>query len=161
MQILVLQGPNLTRLGVRKPEIYGTHTLEQIQEAMDRRAENLGCTLEHFQSNHEGGLIDWLQERQDGCDAIICNPAGLTNYGLSLRDALVETERDLAIVHLSNVHAREQWRRNDVFAEVTNLYIAGLGWRGYVAAVDALHDRYFERTKAADELQMGSLPERG
>lgn len=161
MQILVLQGPNLTRLGVRKPEIYGTHTLEQIQEVMDRRAENLGCTLEHFQSNHEGGLIDWLQERQDGCDAIICNPAGLTNYGLSLRDALVETERDLAIVHLSNVHAREQWRRNDVFAEVTNLYIAGLGWRGYVAAVDALHDRYVERTKAADELQMGSLPERG
>ena len=161
MQILVLQGPNLTRLGVRKPEVYGTHTLEQIQEAMDRRAGDLGCSLEHFQSNHEGGLIDWLQERQDGCDAIICNPAGLTNYGLSLRDALVETERDLAIVHLSNVHAREQWRRNDVFAEVTNLYIAGLGWRGYVAAVDALHDRYVERTGAADELRMGTLPERG
>ena len=150
MQILVLQGPNLTRLGIRKPEIYGKYTLGQIQEAMDSRAENLGCSLEHFQSNHEGG-----------CDAIICNPAGLTNYGLSLRDALVEAERDLAIVHLSNVHAREQWRRNDVFAEVTNLYIAGLGWRGYVAAVDALHDRYVERTGAADELRMGTLPERG
>ena len=159
MQILVLQGPNLTRLGVRKPEIYGTYTLEQIQEAMDRRAEDLGCSLEHFQSNHEGALIDWLQERQDAADAIICNPAGLTNYGLSLRDALVEAERDLAIVHLSNVHAREQWRRNDVFAEITNLYIVGFGWRGYVTAVDALHDRYAERTGATDELQLGTLPE--
>jgi 3-dehydroquinate dehydratase-2 len=161
MQILVLQGPNLTRLGVRKPEIYGAYTLEQIQEAMDRRAENLGCSLEHFQSNHEGGLIDWLQERQDGCDAIVCNPAGLTNYGLSLRDALVETEKDLAIVHLSNVHAREQWRRNDVFAEVTNLYIAGLGWRGYVVAVDALRDRYVERTGGAEDLRLGTPPDRG
>jgi 3-dehydroquinate dehydratase-2 len=161
MHFLALQGPNLNRLGTRKPERYGRRTLAEIQADMDLRARELGATLAHVQSNSEGALIDWLQERQDGCDAIICNPAGLTNYGLSLRDALVETERDLAIVHLSNVHAREQWRRNDVFAEVTNLYIAGLGWRGYVAAVDALHDRYVERTKAADELQMGSLPERG
>src|SRR3712207_1782242 len=113
LQILVLQGPNLSRLGIRKPEIYGTRTLSEIQNAMDRRAKDLGCSLDHFQSNSEGALIDWLQERQDAADAIICNPAGLTNYGLSLRDALVEAERDLAIVHLSNVHAREQWRRHD------------------------------------------------
>lgn len=157
MRILALQGPNLTRLGIRKPKIYGTHTLPQIQDTMDKRAEDLGCSIDHFQSNTEGVLIDWLQERQDEADAIICNPAGLTNYGLSLRDALVEAERDLAIVHLSNVHAREQWRRNDIFAEVTNLYIAGLGWRGYVAAIDALHDRYAERTGTTDERQMGRL----
>jgi 3-dehydroquinate dehydratase II len=157
LRILVLQGPNLTRLGVRRPEIYGRRTLEEIQDAMDRRAEELGCTLEHFQSNTEGVLIDWLQERQDDADAIICNPAGLTNYGLSLRDALEESERDLAIVHLTNVHAREQWRRHDVYAEITNLYIAGLGWRGYVVAVEALHERYAERT--ADEAGRGTFTE--
>jgi 3-dehydroquinate dehydratase II len=157
LRIVVLQGPNLTRLGIRRPEIYGTRTLAEIQEAMDRRAEELGCALEHFQSNTEGVLIDWLQERQDEADAIICNPAGLTNYGLSLRDALAESERDLAIVHLSNVHAREWWRRHDVYAEITNLYIAGLGWRGYVVAIEALHERYVERT--ADEAGQGTLTE--
>lgn len=161
LRILVIQGPNLTRLGVRRPEVYGTYTLEQIQDAMDRRAEDLGCRLEHYQSNTEGVLIDWLQERQDGADAVICNPAGLTNYGLSLRDALVEAEKDLAIVHLTNVHAREQWRRNDVYAEITNLYIAGLGWRGYVVAIDALHDRHVERTGTEAELKLGTLPDQG
>jgi 3-dehydroquinate dehydratase-2 len=157
LRIVVLQGPNLTRLGVRRPEIYGRRTLAEIQASMDRKAEELGCTLEHFQSNSEGTLIDWLQERQDEADAIICNPAGLTNYGLSLRDALVEAERDLAIVHLSNVHAREQWRRHDVYAEITNLYIAGLGWRGYVVAIDALHERHLERK--GDEAGQGTLSE--
>jgi 3-dehydroquinate dehydratase-2 len=155
VRIVVLQGPNLTQLGVRRPEIYGKRTLAEIQESMDKKAEELGCSLEHFQSNSEGALIDWLQERQDESDAIICNPAGLTNYGLSLRDALAETERDLAIVHLSNVHAREQWRRHDVYAEVTNLYIAGLGWRGYVVAIDALHERYVERKES--EAGQGTL----
>ncbi len=148
MRTLVLQGPNLNRLGLRKPEIYGTRTLSEVQEAMDRRAEELGTSLSHFQANSEGALIDWLQERQDGADAIVCNPAGLTNYGLSLRDALDEAERDLAIVHISNVQAREQWRRHDVFGEIANLYIAGLGWRGYLTALDALHERFTERAAA-------------
>jgi 3-dehydroquinate dehydratase-2 len=148
MRILVLQGPNLNRLGLRKPEIYGTHTLPEIQDAMDRRAKNLGCRLEHFQSNTEGVLIDWLQEHQDSADAIICNPAGLTNYGLSLRDALAETERDVAITHLSNIHRREEWRRHDVFAEVADIYLAGLGWRVYLFALEALHQRHAERGAA-------------
>lgn len=115
---------------------------------MDRRAEELGTSLSHFQSNSEGALIDWLQERQDDADAIVCNPAGLTNYGLSLRDALDETELDLAIVHISNVQAREQWRRRDVFGEIATLYVAGLGWRGYIAALEALHEGFTERTAA-------------
>jgi 3-dehydroquinate dehydratase-2 len=145
LRIIALQGPNLNRLGLRKPEIYGRRTLAEIQDEMDRKAGELGCTLLHFQSNSEGSLIDWLQEHQDETDAIICNPAGLTNYGLSLRDALAEAERDLAITHLSNVHAREQWRRHDVFAEVANIYLAGLGWRVYLFAIEALHKRYSER----------------
>ena len=127
----------MNRLGLRKPEIYGKHTLAEIQCEMDKRADELGVSLDHFQSNSEGALIDWLQDHQEGADAIICNPAGLTNYGLSLRDALAEAERDLAITHLSNVHAREQWRRHDVFAEVANIYLAGLGWRVYLSAIDS------------------------
>ena len=81
-------------------------------------------------------------------DAIVCNPAGLTNYGLSLRDTLDETEKDLAIVHISNLHAREQWRRHDVFAEIASVYLAGLGWRGYLVSLDTLHQRHAERTAA-------------
>ncbi len=111
---------------------------------MDEKADRMGASLVHFQSNSEGTLIDWLQDNQDEADAIICNPAGLTNYGLSLRDALAEAERDLAITHLSNVHAREQWRRQDIFAEVANIYLAGLGWRVYLFAIDALCQRYAE-----------------
>lgn len=145
MQIVVLQGPNLNRLGLRKPEVYGTRTLADVQAEMDEKAGELGCNLVHFQSNSEGALINRLQELQDESDAIICNPAGLTNYGLSLRDALAETERDLAITHLTNIHAREEWRRHDVFAEVADMYLAGLGWRVYLFAMDALRQRYVEK----------------
>ena len=134
----------MNRLGLRKPEIYGKRTLAEIQGEMDKKADKLGCSIEHFQSNSEGALIDWLQDHQDEADAIICNPAGLTNYGLSLRDALAEAERALAITHLSNVHAREQGRRHDVFAEVANIYLAGLGWRVYLYAIEALHQRHVE-----------------
>ena len=108
------------------------------------------------QSNSEGALIDWLQERQDEADAIICNPAGITNYGLSLRDALAEAERDVAITHLSNIHRREEWRRHDVFAEVADSYLAGLGWRVYLFAIEALYQRYVVRSTATENLDRGS-----
>ena len=138
--ILVLQGPNLNRLGRRDPHLYGHHTLAQVQEALDQRASEVGVSLEHVQSNHEGGLIDWLQERQDTATGLICNPAGLTNYGLSLRDALHETHLPLAIVHITNLYAREAWRQNDVFAEIARVHITGAGWKGYLYALDAIHD---------------------
>jgi len=150
LQIVVLQGPNLNRLGLRKPEIYGTRTLADVQAEMDEKAGVLGCDLVHFQSNSEGALIDRLQDLQDEADAIICNPAGLTNYGLSLRDALAETARDVAITHLTNIHTREEWRRHDVFAEVADIYLAGLGWRVYLFAIDALRHRYVERNGATE-----------
>lgn len=137
----VLQGPNLNRLGIRKPEIYGTATLEDIRNELDGRAREIDCTLLHFQSNHEGALIDWLQGHIGSIDGIICNPAGLTNYGLSLKDALNEAEVPLAIIHLSNVHAREEWRRNDIFAEIASIYVAGMGWAGYRCALEGLKER--------------------
>ncbi|MEU4673449.1 type II 3-dehydroquinate dehydratase [Amycolatopsis sp. NPDC023774] len=146
MHVLVLQGPNLNRLGKRDPRFYGTHPLTEVTSRIDTRAGELDVKVDHVQANCEGRLIDWLQERQDGADAIICNPAGLTNYGLSLRDALSDTGLDLAIVHLSNPLGREPWRREDVFAEIADLYLAGAGWHGYVMALDGLHARAADRT---------------
>ena len=136
----VLQGPNMNRLGLRKPEIYGTATLEDVRNDLEKQAVDLECKLRHFQSNHEGGLIDWLQKQLGSIDGIICNPAGLTNYGLSLRDALSDADIPVAIVHLSNVHAREEWRRNDIFAEIATIYVAGMGWFGYRHALQGLKE---------------------
>jgi 3-dehydroquinate dehydratase-2 len=133
-----MQGPNMNRLGARDPEHYGRQTLADVQAAMDARASELGATTEHFQSNHEGFLIDWLQERQDSATAIISNPAGLTNYGLSFRDALYETHLPVAIVHIRSLQRREPWREHDVFAEIAAIHITGGGWRGYVAALELL-----------------------
>jgi 3-dehydroquinate dehydratase-2 len=138
MKIAVLQGPNLNRLGVRKPEVYGTVTLPDIVADLDVLAAEIGVYLVHFQSNHEGAMIDWLQSVEGEIDGVVCNPAGLTNYGLSLRDALNECGVPVAIIHLSNVHAREEWRRHDVFAEIATVYFAGAGWFGYRHALQAL-----------------------
>lgn len=138
---LVLQGPNLNRLGQRSPELYGTATLADVDADLQREADRLGCSVEQFQSNSEGILIDWLYANVGGAAGVLCNPAGLTNYGLSLRDALAECGVPVAIVHLSNVHARETWRRNDVFAEIASIYVAGMGWIGYRHALGAMHER--------------------
>ena len=138
MKVLVLQGPNLNRLGKRLPEVYGTTTLPQVEARMDESARRSAIELEHFQSNHEGSLIDWLQERQERADGLMLNPGGITNYGRSLRDALQESGKPVAIVHLSNPLGREPWRREDVFAEIASIYIAGAGWMGYLLALEAL-----------------------
>lgn len=111
LRILILQEHNLNRPGLRKPGVYVTQTFSGLQEEMDKKAGELGCTLAHFQSKSEGVSVDWFQKRQDEADAIICNPAGLTNYGLSLKDALAEMVKDFAITHLSNIPARGGWRR--------------------------------------------------
>jgi 3-dehydroquinate dehydratase II len=143
--VLVMQGPNMNRLGLRDPEHYGRQTLADVQSAMDARASELGVTAEHFQSNHEGFLIDWLQERQDSAAGIICNPAGLTNYGYSLRDAINEAHLPTAIVHIRSLHRREPWRELDVFAEIATVHITGAGWRGYLLALEAIRWRVTDR----------------
>jgi len=145
MKIIAIQGPNMNRLGVREPERYGTRTLAEVQASMDEKAAELGASVEHFQSNSEGALIDWVQERQDAADGVICNPAGLTNYGLSLRDALKETLLPVAIVHVTTLFNREPWRLDDKFGEVASSgYICGIGWHGYLTAVEALVRRHAE-----------------
>lgn len=144
MRIAVMQGPNLNRLGTRKPEVYGTTTLADIRQDLDLLASEENWELLHFQANSEGALIDWLQSVEGEIDGVLCNPAGLTNYGLSLRDALAECGVPVGIIHISNVHAREEWRRHDIFAEIAGVYFAGAGWRGYRHALSAMVARIEE-----------------
>jgi 3-dehydroquinate dehydratase II len=138
MKILLLHGPNLNMLGRREPDIYGATTLPQIDDMVRERAETAGVTLLAFQSNHEGALIDFLQAEGWDADGIIINPGALTHYGLSLRDALASLSAPIIEVHLSNVYRREQFRHTSVVAPVATGQIAGLGWRGYLLALEWL-----------------------
>ncbi len=138
MRFLVLHGPNLNRLGERDPEIYGRMTLAAIDAALRERAVTLGADLLCLQSNHEGELIDAIQRHCREVEGIIINPGALTHYGLSLRDALADARLPVVEVHLSNIYAREPWRRRSVIAPVARGQICGLGWRGYLLALDAL-----------------------
>jgi 3-dehydroquinate dehydratase-2 len=138
MKILVLHGPNLNALGRRQPEIYGHTTLAQIDDALRERAATVGAALLAFQSNHEGALIDFLQAEGWDADGVIINPGALTHYGLALRDALASLTAPIVEVHLSNVYKREPFRHTSVVAPVATGQIAGLGWRGYLLALEWL-----------------------
>ncbi len=140
-RILVINGPNLNRLGRRDPAHYGTVTLAEIEDRLRRRAADLGLSVDCFQSNHEGALIDCLQERSDGAAGIIINPGALTSYGLSLHDALLDTRLPVVEVHLSNIHEREPWRAQSVIAPIAVRQISGKGWRSYLDALEYLAAR--------------------
>ncbi len=142
MKLLLLHGPNLNMLGRREPEIYGSMTLDQINAAIQEQASARGASLLCFQSNHEGALVDCLHAEGWDADGIIINPGALTHYGLSLRDALASLRCPIIEVHLSNVYKREPFRHTSVIAPVATGQIAGLGWRGYLLALEwLLHDR--------------------
>ncbi len=137
-RILVLHGPNLNNLGKRDPGIYGHTTLPEINDRLRARGTELGYEVVTFQSNHEGALIDCMQEEAVNIVGIVINPGGLTHTSYSLRDALKDTNRPIIEIHMSNVHAREAFRHESLIAPICVAQIAGLGWRGYLHALEAL-----------------------
>ena len=137
-RVLVVHGPNLNTLGKREPEVYGRMTLDEINKRIQARGQELGVEIVGFQSNSEGALIDFLQAEADGALGVVINPGGLTHTSVVLRDALAGTGRPAVEVHLSNIYAREPFRHQSMLAPICRGQISGLGWRGYLYALDAL-----------------------
>lgn len=137
MRILILHGPNLNLLGVREPGVYGRTTLNEINGALAELAGELKVDLEIRQSNHEGELIDILQGAMGQCQAVVFNPGAFTHYSYALRDAVAATGLPTVEVHLSNIHAREEFRNRSVIAPVAAGQISGLGPASYLLALRA------------------------
>ena len=136
--ILVIHGPNLNLLGTREPEVYGRLTLAQLNREIQRYAKRRGTRVECRQSNHEGELVDAIQsaERQ-GFGAVVLNPGAFTHYSLALRDAVAAVRLPVIEVHLSNIHAREEFRRHSVIAPAARGQISGFGLQSYLLGVEA------------------------
>jgi 3-dehydroquinate dehydratase II len=137
-KILVLHGPNLNMLGTREPEIYGKTTLAQINDRLRRLADSLESEVEAFQSNSESELIDIIQKKGTAIDGLIVNLGAYTHYSIALRDAIAWLDKPTIEVHISNIYAREPFRHTSVTAPVCRGMISGLGWRGYLLALEAL-----------------------
>lgn len=138
LRLLVLHGPNLNLLGRREPHIYGHLTLHDIDARIQALARELDVDVQTFQSNHEGALLDTLQASIDTVQGCVLNPAGLTQYGVSLHDCIKAVPFPVVEVHLSNIHAREEWRRHSIIGPAAKATVQGLGWRSYTAALRAL-----------------------
>ena len=136
-KLLLLNGPNLNLLGTREPEVYGSTTLVDVERAASAQAASAGATLDSFQSNHEGALIDRIHAaRKENVDAIVINPGGLTHTSVALRDALAGVAIPFVEVHISNIHARESFRHHSYLSALATGVICGLGVDGYRAAID-------------------------
>ena len=138
MKILVIHGPNLNMLGKRDKSIYGEKTLDEINAMLKKEAKALNTEVVTFQSNHEGALVDFIQEQTDSAQGIIINPGALTHYGFSLVDALIDSKLPVIEVHLSDIYHREKWRAKSVIAPIAEERIIGSGWKGYITALQVL-----------------------
>ena len=148
-KILVLHGPNLNLFGRREPHIYGTMTLADINRKLEALARELRVSLEIFQSNHEGAIVDKLHENMDLAAGGMINPAGLTQYGVSVHDAIKAMPFPMIEVHMSNIAAREEWRHHSIIASAVKGTIQGLGFRSYLMALRTLADWAAEAKKPA------------
>ncbi|HYN12901.1 MAG TPA: type II 3-dehydroquinate dehydratase [Burkholderiales bacterium] len=145
MKILVLHGPNLNLLGRREPHIYGSTTLQEINSKLEALAAQLKVQLAIVQSNHEGVLVDALHKHIDEAAGAIINPAGLTQFGVSLHDAIKTMPFPVIEVHISNRHAREEWRGHSIISSAVKGTVEGLGWRSYAMALRALVEMAAEK----------------
>jgi 3-dehydroquinate dehydratase-2 len=136
--VLVIHGPNLNMLGKREPEIYGNTTLDETNSDLERLGEKLGLTVETFQSNHEGAIVDKIQEAVARQKGIIINPAAFTHTSIAIRDALLLLDIPVIEVHLSNIYKRESFRQTSIIADVATAQISGFGVKGYGMALEAL-----------------------
>lgn len=137
-KVLVINGPNLNRLGVREPGVYGSKTLEDLEKELTNLGEEHGVVFTFVQSNHEGVLIDAIHEADEKVDGIIINPGAFTHYSYAIRDAIASISKPVIEVHISNIHKREEFRHHSVTAPVTVGQIVGLGLYGYHLAAFAL-----------------------
>ena len=137
-RVMILNGPNLNLLGVREPHIYGTTTLAEIKASCEREADALGFTISFHQSNYEGEPVDLVQSARESADAIIINPAGYSFTSIAMVDAIKAFEGPVLEVHISNIHARDEYHRHSKISHAATGVICGLGPYGYVAALSAL-----------------------
>ncbi len=139
-KILVINGVNLNMLGIREPEVYGKATLADLNAMVEKKAKELGCEVECFQSNIEGEICTKIHEAYGKCDGIIINPAAYTHYSYAIRDAISSVQIPTIEVHISNVHRREAFRDHSVIVPECMGQICGLGYKGYEYALEALCD---------------------
>ncbi len=147
LKLLIIHGPNLNMLGKREPEVYGSETLEEINQGLSKFGADLNISVETFQSNHEGDIVTKIQNAMDSVDGLIINPAAYTHTSVAIRDAILLLSCPVIEVHLSNIYKRESFRHHSYVSDVATGQIAGLGTIGYELAIRSIHKMHFEHKK--------------